>query len=75
MTSQAGSQQRERDDLVAAGTRLFLRVPESVSLDKLMDPAAVPAAIATGTPPGRRRRRRTADVPGHLIATRAHTSV
>jgi hypothetical protein len=56
MTTQAGSQQREYDALVASGTRVFRRIPEAVSLEKLMDPAAVSDAIVTG------RRQAAADV-------------
>jgi hypothetical protein len=48
MTTQAGSQQREHAALAASGTRVFRRVPEAVDLQKLMDPAAVTEAIATG---------------------------
>jgi NTE family protein len=49
MTTQAGSQQREYDALVASGTRVFRRIPEAVSLEKLMDPDGVSDAIATGS--------------------------
>ena len=48
MTVAPDSHQRELDHLRAAGAEVFLRVPELVTLDELMSPAAVPAALAMG---------------------------
>ncbi len=49
MTISSGSQQRELDDLVKSGTQVFARAPETMNLDELMDPAAVPKALAMGS--------------------------
>lgn len=46
MTVAPGSIEREAEALEATGTKLLVRTPESVDIDQLMDPAAVPGAIA-----------------------------
>lgn len=56
MTTAPGSIEREVRALRASGTDLFLRTPEAVEIDELMDPTAVPEAIAMG------RRQAEADV-------------
>jgi NTE family protein len=48
MTSAPGSIGREVAALGATGTEVLLRTPEKMDLDTLMDPAAVPDAIAMG---------------------------
>ena len=46
MTQSPGGFAAEVDALKASGTKVFLRSPESMDLTKLMDPKAVPDAIA-----------------------------
>jgi hypothetical protein len=46
MTMAPGGIQRELDDLRQSGSKVFFRTPESMDLERLMDPAAVPDAIA-----------------------------
>lgn len=46
MTQRPGDPVAELEALEASGTKVFSRMPESVDLDRLMDPAAVPDAIA-----------------------------
>ncbi len=48
MTMSPGAAEQEHENLEASGTKLFLRVPEAVDIETLMDPTAVPAAIALG---------------------------
>jgi NTE family protein len=48
MTIAPGSIGRELDELKASGSDVFYRVPESVDLTRLMDPTAVPDALAMG---------------------------
>ena len=48
MTVQPGSHEDEVAALRASGTEVILRVPASVDVLRLMDPLAVPEAIATG---------------------------
>jgi NTE family protein len=55
MTSAPGSTEAEIEALKASGSSLLLRTPEAVDVTTLMDPAAVPQAIAMG------RRQATAD--------------
>jgi NTE family protein len=56
MTVAPGATRRELDELAASGTEVMFRMPESVDLDRLMDPTAVPDAIEMG------RRQAAADV-------------
>lgn len=46
MTVAPGSIGREVEALQATGTELIVRTPETVDIDQLMDPTAVPGAIA-----------------------------
>jgi NTE family protein len=46
MTQQPGDPVAEMEALESAGTKVFNRMPESVDLERLMDPTAVPGAIA-----------------------------
>jgi NTE family protein len=48
MTSAVGSTEAEIDALRGSGTQLFLRTPDAVDPTQLMDPDAVPDAIAMG---------------------------
>ena len=48
MTTAPGSTEAELAALQASGTRVFRRVPESVDPSALMNPAAVPDAVAMG---------------------------
>ena len=48
MTSHPGEGLRELADLKASGAEVILRVPTEVDLMTLMEPAAVPAALALG---------------------------
>ncbi|MHB1067045.1 MAG: hypothetical protein ACYC2Z_06415, partial [Candidatus Nanopelagicales bacterium] len=48
MTEQAGAVGKELEELEKAGTRAFARSPRPVDRAALMDPAAVPAALADG---------------------------
>ena len=48
MTMQPGSTEADLDALRAAGSDVFLRTPTSVDVVTLMDPLAVPDAIAMG---------------------------
>lgn len=48
MTHAAGSIQNELAALRSTGSQVFRRIPESMDLQTLMDPAAVPDAIAMG---------------------------
>lgn len=48
MTVAPGATRRELDALAGSGTEVVFRMPESVDIDRLMDPAAVPDAIAMG---------------------------
>ncbi len=48
MTSAVGSTEKEFDALRASGSQVFYRVPATVDLKTLMDPAAVPDAIEMG---------------------------
>lgn len=48
MTAHPGSIVEELDELRATGTEVFFRMPETMDPLTLMDPAAVPAAIAMG---------------------------
>jgi NTE family protein len=56
MTSAVGSTEAEHAALRASGTDLFLRTPDAIDPVKLMDPDAVPEAIAMG------RRQAAADI-------------
>jgi NTE family protein len=56
MTIGPGSIEREHAALEESGSTMFLRVPETVDIDTLMDPKAVPDAIEMG------RRQAAADV-------------
>ncbi|MDO8308014.1 MAG: patatin-like phospholipase family protein [Actinomycetota bacterium] len=49
MTERAGAVGRELAELEATGTRVLARSPNPVDRAVLMDPAAVPAALADGT--------------------------
>ncbi len=48
MTTHPGSSERELAALQGTGTDVLLRVPESVDMMELMEPKAVPAALAMG---------------------------
>jgi NTE family protein len=48
MTTAPGSIEGDVAALRASGTDLFLRTPEAMEVEKLMDPAAVPEAIEMG---------------------------
>lgn len=48
MTSAVGSTEAEFDALRRSGSELFVRTPDAVDVAQLMDPAAVPDAIAMG---------------------------
>lgn len=48
MTIAPGSIERELDALRASGSEVYFRVPDSVDLTRLMDPTAVPDALAMG---------------------------
>ena len=48
MTAHPGSIEAELADLAASGTRVFLRTPVGVEIADLMDPTAVPRALAAG---------------------------
>ncbi len=55
MTVAPGSTLRELDELRGTGTEVLFRMPESVDIDRLMDPTAVPEAVEMA------RRQATAD--------------
>jgi NTE family protein len=57
MTFIPGSTQAEIEALAATGTDVEVRLPESVDLEEIMDPAALPRALAMG------RRQASADAP------------
>jgi NTE family protein len=57
MTQSPGDPLRELEALESSGTKVFHRMPESVDLERLMDPTAVPGAIAMA----RRQARADAD--------------
>ncbi len=46
MTTAPGSIEAELDAVQDAGSKLFVRMPESMDLERLMDPLAVPDAVA-----------------------------
>ena len=46
MTSGPGAAIAELESLEASGTKVFNRMPEKVDIERLMDPTAVPDAIA-----------------------------
>jgi NTE family protein len=46
MTAAPGSVEAELAGVQSAGSKLFVRMPESIDLERLMDPLAVPEAIA-----------------------------
>jgi hypothetical protein len=48
MTVAPGSVRRELDALAGTGTEVVFKMPERVDLETLMDPAAVPDAVAMG---------------------------
>jgi NTE family protein len=48
MTVAPGSVRRELDALAGTGTEVMFKMPERVDLETLMDPAAVPDAVAMG---------------------------
>lgn len=48
MTVEPGSIQRELGELRASGTEVVFRCPESVDIDLLMEPTAVPGAVEMG---------------------------
>lgn len=48
MTVAPGATVRELDELRGTGTDVMFRMPESVDIDRLMDPTAVPDAVAMG---------------------------
>jgi NTE family protein len=58
MTFVPGSTQAEIEALAATGTQVEVRLPESVDLDEIMEPAALPKAVQMG------RRQAAADAPG-----------
>jgi NTE family protein len=60
MTFVPGSTQAEIEALAATGTDVEVRLPESVDLDEIMEPAALPKAVAMA------KRQAAADAPGLL---------
>lgn len=48
MTTRPGAIADEVAALEASGSKVFFRIPETVEIEKLMDPAAVPEALAMG---------------------------
>ncbi len=60
MTFIPGSGQAEITALADSGTEVEVRLPESVDLDEIMEPAALPKAVAMG------QRQGAADAPGLL---------
>jgi hypothetical protein len=46
MTQAPGAFHSELEELRASGSQLFLRSPETMDIARLMDPKAVPEAIA-----------------------------
>ena len=48
MTSHPGAGLQELEDLKSSGTEVMVRMPAEVDLMQLMEPAAVPKALALG---------------------------